>query len=39
VRSYYKVSQIFLVDLILFGFTITVARVERNCPWGFDPVN
>jgi len=28
-RSYYKVSQIFLVDHFLYGFIITAAGAER----------
>ena len=37
--SYYEVSQFLLVDHFLFGSTITVAEVERPCPWGIDPVS
>ncbi|WP_204758501.1 hypothetical protein, partial [Lentibacillus sediminis] len=37
-RSYYKVSQSFLVDLFLMGFMLEVAGVERSRPWDTDPV-
>src|SRR4051794_347917 len=37
-RSYYKVSQkIFLVDLFLYRYMITVAGVERKHPWDVIP--
>lgn len=38
-RSYYKLSQIFLVHHFSYGFIITVAGVERPHPWGYDPFN
>ncbi|MFB6804797.1 hypothetical protein ACFCVU_27290 [Peribacillus butanolivorans] len=34
-----KVSQLFLVEQFLYRYTITVAGVERSCPFGLDPVN
>src|SRR5699024_463993 len=37
-RSYYKVSQSFLVDLFFIGFMIKVAGVGRSRPWDIDPV-
>ncbi|MCO0601364.1 hypothetical protein NGI46_29160, partial [Peribacillus butanolivorans] len=33
-----KVSQLFLVEQFLYRYMITVAGVERSCPWGLDPV-
>lgn len=38
-QSYYEVSQFLLVDLFCFrGLIITVAGVERRCPWDSNPV-
>jgi hypothetical protein len=37
--SYYKISQILLVDLFYLGFILTVARVERTGAWNNDSVN
>lgn len=36
-RSYYKLSQIFLVEHFLYRYMITVAGVERNGPWDMIP--
>ncbi len=35
--SYYKVSQIFLVDHFLYRYMIAVAGVERKPPWDLIP--
>src|SRR5699024_5636294 len=37
-RSYYKVNQLFLVDLFLIGFMLEVAGGGRSRPWDTDPV-
>jgi|SRR5690625_1372578 len=37
-QSYYKVNQLFLVDLFYIGFMLEVAGVGRSGPWGTDPV-
>ncbi|MFF2857620.1 MULTISPECIES: hypothetical protein [unclassified Peribacillus] len=38
-RSVGKVSQLYLVEQFLYRYMITVAGIERSCPWGLDPVN